>query len=220
MTVRINNTVFSKLSKADIDAWEGAEAASVSDCLERSMAMDGGLFSLDHGSCLIGQARTVKCMVGDNSALHVALEAAEPGEVLVADAGAHLGNAVWGGLMTYAAISKGIKGLVVDGAVRDRNEIVRLGFPCYARGCTPAGPHKGFGGILDGTISCGGVPIRSGDLIVADGDGVSVIPLERVKTTLAKYRELKERENATIKKIDAGISLVEIYGMPDIVQHP
>lgn len=180
--------------------------------------MDGGIQPLAPNMRLAGQARTIRCMVGDNSALHAALDLAEPGDVLVADAGGFLGNAVWGGLMTEAARRKGIAGLVIDGAVRDSAEIVASAFPCFARGTVPAGPHKNFGGEIDGPVACGGVAVSPGDLVVADADGVTVVPLARVGAVLAAYGALKEKEARTLAALEAGDTLAGIYGVPEVTR--
>ena len=216
MPVRQYAATFQRLSAETLAAWQGTEAAAVSDCLERSQAMDGGLQPLDRGMHVVGQARTVRCMVGDNSALHAAINLIQPGDVLVADAGGFLGNAIWGGLMTDAARRKGIAGLVIDGAVRDCTEIIGAGFPCFARGTVPAGPHKNFGGEIDGPVSCGGVAVHPGDLIVADGDGVTVVPLGRVNDVYAAYKALKEKEARAMAALEAGGSLADLYGVPEI----
>lgn len=218
MPVHLHEAPFQRLSKAELDAWQGAEAAAVSDCLERSMAMDAGISPLDPGMRIVGQARTVRCMAADNGALHAALTVLAPGDVLVAEAGGYLGNAVWGGLMTEAARRGGVAGLILDGAVRDTAEIVAAGFPCFARGATPAGPHKGFGGAIDVPIACGGVAVRPGDLIVADADGVTVVPLDRVGDVLVAWQALKAKEAAALKALDAGGTLAEIYGVPEITK--
>ncbi len=216
MTVDLYNAAFERLSDKNLAAWAGAEAAGVSDCLERSMAMDGGVGPLDNAMHLVGQARTVRCMVGDNGALHAAINLVQPGEILVVDAGGFLDRAVCGGLMTQAAIKRGIKGLVVDGAIRDRSEITSLGFACFARASVPAGPHKGFGGAIDCVISCGGVAVHPGDLIVADADGVTVVPLEREKEAFAAYHQLKKKEAGTMAALNSGGTLSDIYGVPEI----
>ncbi len=216
MTVQLHNADFERLSDKALAAWADTDAAGVSDCLERSMAMDGGLGPLAPSMRLVGQARTVRCMVGDNGALHAAINIVRPDQVLVVDAAGFLDRAVWGGLMTQAAIKCGIAGLVVDGAVRDRSEIINLGFACFARGSTPAGPHKGFGGAIDCPISCGGVPVLPGDLIVADADGITVVPLDRVKATLTAYRELKKKEYKTLSALDNGGTLADVYGIPEV----
>lgn len=217
MPVFQHSASFRRLSAEEIDSWRDAEAAPLSDCLNRAQAMDAGISPLSPDMRVVGQARTVRCQVGDNSALHAAINLAEPGDVLVADAGGFLGTALWGGLMTEAARKRGVAGLVIDGAARDFTDIVEAGFPCFARGVTPAGPHKNFGGEVDGPIACGGIAVNPGDLVVADADGVTILPLARIEDTLVAYRALKERETRTLKVIDEGGTLAEIYGVPEIV---
>ena len=218
MPVQFHDAKFRQLSADELSKWSGAETAAVSDCLERSMAMDGGISPIADEMRIVGQARTVRCMVGDNSALHAAITLARPGEVLIADAGGFLGTAVWGGLMTHAAKRQGVAGLIIDGAVRDRSEIVELDFPCYARGLVPAGPHKAFGGAIDCPVNCGGVAVRPGDLVIADSDGVTIIPLERVEETWEAYQQLKEKEAKALSALESGGTLGEIYGVPEIIR--
>lgn len=220
MAVLLHDAPFRRLTEAELAAWRDAEAAGVSDCLERGSAMDAGVSPLSPGMRVVGQARTVRAMAADNAALHAAINILRPGEVLVADAGGYLGNAVWGGLMTEAARRKGIAGLVLDGAVRDTADIVAAGFPCFARGATPAGPHKGFGGAIDAPIACGGVAVRPGDLVVADADGVTVVPLARVDATLEAWRALSAKEAAAIAAMDAGETLASMYGVPEVTKAP
>lgn len=206
---------FRRLDAQEMALWAEAPAALVSDSLGRAQAMDGGMQPLDAGMRLLGQARTVRCAVGDNSALHAALEGVRAGEVLVVDAGGFTGSAVWGGLMTAAARRRGVAGLVVDGAIRDRAEIVVSGFPCFCRGVTPRGPHKRSGGELDAPVACGGVAVSPGDLIVADADGVAVVPLSRIESALAECRALREKEARALAVLRAGGALSAVYGAPD-----
>jgi len=216
MSVRYLRHSFSRLTTEQIAQWEGIGTAEISDCLNRAQAMIGAIGPLRPEMRVIGQARAVGCMVADNSALHAAINLAEPGDVLVAAAQGFEDVAVWGGLMTRAAMARGIAGLIVDGAVRDSEEIAELGFPCFARCAAPRGPHKGFGGSVDAPVSCGGVTVASGDLIIGDGDGVAVVPLARVEATLEAVQALKAREAATIAKMAEGASLADIYGVPDV----
>jgi len=218
--VLLHDAPFRRMTEEELQAWSGAEAAGVSDCLERSMAMDAGISPVAPPMRVVGQARTVKCMAGDNAALHAAINLVQPGDVLVADAGGYDGNAVWGGLMTEAARRKGIAGLVIDGSVRDTADIRASGFPVFARGATPAGPHKGFGGAIDAPVACGGVAVRPGDLVVADADGVTIVPLERVASTLQAFRVLTAKEKDALAALDAGGSLAEIYGVPSVTSAP
>ncbi len=217
MTVRYHQSPFERLGHVALAAWAGVGAAEVSDCLNRSMAMQGAIGPVAPSMTLVGQVRTVRCMVADNSALHAAINLAEPGDVLVAAAQGFEDVAVWGGLMTRAALARGIAGLVVDGAVRDSAEIAELGFPCFARAAVPRGPHKGFGGAVDAPISCGGVAVAPGDLIIGDADGVTVVPRNRIGETLKAVQALQARERATIEKMKEGASLADIYGVPEVV---
>ncbi len=216
MSVRHFKREWRRLDDAALAAWAGVGTAEASDCMGRANAMVGAIGPIAPGMRIVAQARAISCMVADNSALHAAVNLAEPGEVLVANAQAFTDVAVWGGLMTRAAMARGIAGLVVDGAVRDSEEIAELGFPCFARGAVPRGPHKGFGGTVDAPISCGGVPVASGDLILGDADGIAVVPLARVEEVLEAVRALQAREADTIVKMADGASLAAIYGVPDV----
>ena len=144
---------FAKLTADQLDAWREIPPSIVSDCMNRTGAMQARIAPLAPGTRLAGQARTVRSMVGDNSASHRAIGLMRPGEVLVVDAGGAADVAVWGAIMTHAAIAREIAGVVIDGSVRDAGEIRELGFPCYAAGITPAGPQMGFGGEIDSVIS-------------------------------------------------------------------
>jgi regulator of RNase E activity RraA len=148
--------------------------------MNRSQAMGARIKPLAPGTRLIGQARTVACMVGDNGAIHAAIRLIGPGDVLVIAAGRHADTALWGGLLTQAALSRGAAGVVIDGAVRDIAEVRETGFPCFAAATVPAGPHKGFGGTIDGVIACAGCTVAPGDIILGDDDGIAVVPLARI----------------------------------------
>ena len=96
MPVFQHSASFRRLSAQELEAWRDAEAAPVSDCLNRAQAMDAGISPLSPSMHVVGQARTIRCQVGDNSAIHAAINLVEPGDVLVASAGGFPGTAVWG----------------------------------------------------------------------------------------------------------------------------
>ena len=152
-------------------------------------------------------------MVGDNGPAHVAIGVAKPGDVLVIDARGHVETAVWGAIMTRAAIESGIAGVVIDGAIRDAEEIRELGFAVFSAGICPAGPSKGFGGIIDGVISCAGAPVKPGDIILGDDDGVAVVPLERQAEVLEKSFEQIKQETQTTSDIKTGALPVQQFGL-------
>jgi len=204
MPIQRHRTTYTKVTEDQLAPWQGIPPAIVSDMMNRTQVMDGRIKPVQDGMRVCGQARTVTAMVGDNGAIHMAIGLLEPGEILVVDAGGFIGTAVWGGIMTRAALKRGIGGLVVDGAVRDVAEIRELGFNTFSAGIVPAGPHKGFGGIIDGPIACAGCPVRSGDIVVGDDDGVAVVPLERHEQLLAASLEKIAQEEATNAKTAEG----------------
>lgn len=216
MPVICYDIVVPRLEQTDLEAWSDIPAAVASDCLGRSQAMTGAIGPLVPEMRMVAQARTVACMVADNSALHGAIERCEPGDVLVCDGQGFEDAALFGGLMTRSAIESGIAGLVIDGAVRDSAEIIELGFACFARAVVPRGPHKGFGGIIDGTISCGGIAVSPGDLIIGDADGVTVVPLARAGEILNAAKEILAKEERVLTCLAKGGSLTEVYDVPEV----
>ena len=196
---------FERLSPEDLAKWKNIPPAIASDCMNRCYVMSGRIAPLQAGMRICGQARTVTGMVGDNGAAHAAIGLVEPGDILVIDARGHTETAVWGGIMTRAAIRQEIGGLVLDGAVRDAAEIRELGFPTFAAGICPAGPSKGFGGIIDGPIACAGCPVRPGGIVIGDDDGVAVIPLERQAEILAASLDKIAQEEETNADTRSGI---------------
>ena len=219
MPIQRYDVDFRILSVEELAKWRDLPPAIVSDCMNRTQVMAGAIKPIAAGMRLLGQARTVTCMAGDNSAAHMAIGMARAGEILVLDAGGFEDTAIWGGIMTRAAVARNLGGLIVDGAVRDVAEIRELRFQCFSRAVVPAGPHKGFGGIIDGPIACAGCPVKSGDLVIGDDDGVCVVPLERAETILAASLEKVAQEEQTNADTAAGILPVDGLGLgePEVI---
>lgn len=213
MAVQRHLPKFERLSPDALAKWRDIPPAVASDCMNRCYVMSGRIAPLKAGMRICGQARTVTGMVGDNGAAHAAIGLAEAGDILVIDGRGHTETAVWGGIMTRAAMGQGIGGVVVDGAVRDAAEIRELGFPTFAAGVCPAGPSKGFGGIIDGPISCAGCPVRPGDIVIGDDDGVAVIPLERQEEILAASLQKIAQEEQTNADTASGILPATRFGL-------
>ena len=204
---------FEPLPSDVLGQWRDIPPAIASDCMNREQAMSGAIKPIAQGTTLCGQARTVQCMVGDNSAIHAAVRMARPGEVLVIDAGGFANTALWGGLLTEGAMAQGLAGIVIDGAVRDVAEIRELGFPCYSAAIVPAGPHKGHGGTIDGPIACGGCPVSPGDIILGDDDGIAVVPLQRQDQIMKASREKIAQEQSAVERVRAGETLADQMGI-------
>ena len=213
MTVQRYRAQFEQLSQDQLAQWKTIPPAIASDSMNRCYVMSGRISPLSPGMTICGQARTVTGMVGDNGAAHAAIGLLAPGEILVVDGRGHTETAVWGGIMTRAAMAQGIGGLVLDGAVRDAAEIRELNFATFAAGICPAGPSKGFGGIIDGPISCAGCPVRPGDIVIGDDDGVAVIPLERQAEILQASLERIEQEQEINRDTKSGILPVTRFNL-------
>ncbi|MEM8812338.1 MAG: RraA family protein [Pseudomonadota bacterium] len=183
--------------------------------MNRSQTMSAKIKPLAPGMRIVGQARTIACMVGDNGAIHAAMRVAGSGDVLIIDAGGYPDTAVFGGLLTEAARAAGVTGVVIDGAVRDREEIVALGYPVFAAAVVPAGPHKGFGGTIDGVIACAGCPVAPGDIVLGDDDGVAVIPFGEQAAILDAALAKIEKEAADLQALKDGQSLADRHGIPE-----
>jgi 3-hexulose-6-phosphate synthase/6-phospho-3-hexuloisomerase len=181
---------------------------NVSDALHRSGEIPG-LRPLTPGSKLVGPALTVRTYPGDWAKPVEAIDKAEPGDVLVIDAGG-VAPALWGELATNSAVQRALAGAVIFGAARDSGAIRELGFPLFCSLVTPtAGEPKGFGEI-GVPVRIAGVRVSPGDWIVGDDDGVCVIPREKAVETTNRAMDVLERENRLRTEIRAGSTLSQV----------
>ncbi|ADB53415.1 RraA family protein [Conexibacter woesei] len=188
------------------------DSATVYEANGRVGAMEPGIVPQLAGQRVAGRARTVLCSPRDNLALHHAVAAAEPGDVLVANAlDARIG--MWGEVLTIAAQARGVAGLVIDGAVRDIDAIRALGFPIFSRALAIAGATKDVPGELDQPIACGGQLVRRGDWVLADDSGVAVLPDDRVEAALAAAEARIDGETRVIEGLRGGQTTVELLGL-------
>lgn len=206
---------FPALPAATIEAFGTVDASVAGDAMNRERVMAGAIKPLAPGMRLCGQARTVSAMAGDNGIIHAAIALVEPGQVLVIDAAGLEDVAVWGEVMTRAALHRGIAGVVLDGATRDAAAIRELGFPLFCRAVVPRGPHKGFGGTIDDIVAVGGVAVSPGELVIGDDDGVAVVPLHCVDSVLDGARAAQEKEERWFTEIAAGRTTAELIGIPE-----
>jgi 4-hydroxy-4-methyl-2-oxoglutarate aldolase len=188
--------------------YEAAQAERV----EAEVAVDPGIRAAWTGAAVAGPAFTVQGAGGDNLALHRAVLAAPAGSVLVADlSGAAHGH--WGEVLAVAAQQRGIAGLVIDGGVRDVDEMRDLGFPVFSRNDTVRGTRKLFAGVLGVDIRLGGVPVRTGDLVVGDADGVVALPAALVPDVLDRADARVAQEATILEQLRAGATTLELYGL-------
>jgi 4-hydroxy-4-methyl-2-oxoglutarate aldolase len=172
----------------DVAAFTGISPTTLADVLGREQVMDIGVRPLwPSVPRVAGPAFTVRCPPGDNLMLHAAIYRAEPGSVIVVQAG-DVDYALAGGNVCAVAQRRGIAALVTDGVVRDLAEVRELGFPVFARGVIPFPGTKAAVLPLNGPVRCGGVNVRAGDIVVADEEGVVVTPGARREQVLADAR--------------------------------
>jgi regulator of RNase E activity RraA len=195
--------------------WAGIPSSIASDVLSRFSAMSGAIRSLT-GVGVVGPAHTLRTMPGDNRSIHAELQHVAEGSVLVVDAGGYEDRAVWGEVLTVAAEVRGVVGIVVDGSVRDLEPMRERGFPVYGRGANPSGPHKAGGGVARGIVSCGGVAVDQGDLVIGDADGVTVVPRRSVATTHAAAVARMEAEKDWIRRITEGVPSTVVLGLEEV----
>jgi RraA family protein len=171
--------------KALIEKFHGLPVANVSDVMARMTAAGANLRPMHGGGALAGPAVTVKTRPGDNLMIHKAIDMAEPGDVIVVDAGGELTQALIGELMLAHATKRGVGGFVINGAVRDAAAIRAQNVPVFAAGITHRGPYKDGPGEINFPIAIAGMVISAGDLILGDDDGVLAVPFDDVETVLA-----------------------------------
>ncbi len=194
-------------------AWCKWGSAVVSDALRSKgksfQSMDGGLRPLAPQSSIAGPAFTVRCYPGATWALEQALELAAPGDILVVDAGGTSDVIIMGGLMSRRAARRRIAGAIVDGSVRDVDEIAAAGFPVFSRHVCPRAGITAEIGEWQTTICCGRIPIRPGDWIVADRSGIVAVPIELLADVAAQAETIHQREQLIDEGLQAGMTLIE-----------
>ena len=202
-----------------VSAFEGVPSAIVSDVMGNTgVAMDSGIAPVATGTGMAGTALTVKASPGDNLIIHRAIAMAEPGDVLVVDGDGYTETAYMGELMCASCAAHDLAGVVVDGAVRDREELAAMGFPVYARAFHPQGPLKGSPGSINVPVSCAGVTVNPGDIVVGDGDGLSVVPADEAEAVLERSREKVAAEADLRERVEDGEYLYEIGGYDELFE--
>jgi len=184
------------------------------DVQKRGGVMHSSLKPIFAGKA-VGPALTVKLSPGDLQDPLLALHVAQPGDVVVVDAGGETETSVFGGLMGSLFKNRGVQGAIIDGACRDTDELRDLGFIVFSRAVTARGTHTMFSGRkedvqLNVPIACGGVVVNPGDIVVADEIGLTVVPSADLETVLKAAREQAEREEATRQRIKQGKTFEEL----------
>ena len=213
--------VFNKIERPSrelIDPFRTIGSATVHEASGRLGAVNSAVKPIARGGRICGPAFTVQCHPLDNLMLHKALERAQPGDILVASVGGHPEGGYFGGLMATSAVARDLGGLAIDGCIRDSEEIVRMGFPVFCRGVCIRGTTKAVLGLINHPTLFGGVPVRPGDLILGDDDGMVVVAREQCAAVLEKSLKRLEAEKQKAEVLRSGVSSVQFNKLDKVFE--
>jgi 4-hydroxy-4-methyl-2-oxoglutarate aldolase len=199
---------------------EGLAALGVSTVHEadrRRGALATAVRPIQAGARIAGTAITVSCPPGDNLMIHAAIETCRPGDVVVVTTTSPCTDGMVGELLATSMRAHGVVGLVTDAGVRDVAELRAMDFPVWARAVSPQGTVKASAGSVNVPVVCAGRVINPGDVVVADDDGVVVVPRERAATVLEAGRARQASEDEKRARLAAGELSVDMYGLRDVL---
>jgi 4-hydroxy-4-methyl-2-oxoglutarate aldolase len=192
--------------------------ATVHEAAGRIGIIDVELTQVVPGSRVAGPARIARCVPGDNTMVHAAVAQAVPGDVLVLTSAEPAPVALVGELLATQAHVRGVAGMLVDGAVRDLDELTELGLPIWARYVRAQGATKGEVGQLDVRVLIGGSEINPGDLVVLDCDGAVAVPHAKVAEVLVLAEQRAARERLLRERYAAGELSYDVNGLRELVE--
>jgi 4-hydroxy-4-methyl-2-oxoglutarate aldolase len=187
--------------------------ATVHEAQGRTGLLQPPIRAIQQDVAIAGSAVTVLAQPGDNWMLHVAVEQCRPGDVLVVACTTENDDGMFGDLLATSLMARGVAGLVIDAGVRDTSELRRMGFPVWARAVHARGTVKATLGSVNVPVVIGGQYVRPGDAIVADDDGIVVVPFATVDAAIAASRKRVLNEEAKRARLAAGELGLDIYDM-------
>lgn len=202
-----------RLADVLIKRAKALSSATMHEAAGRTGALPAGIRALDRTMHCAGRALPVRCPRGDNLWIHYALEAAEPDDVLVIDAGNSGEYGYWGEIMATMAIARKLAGIVISGGVRDSLRLIELGLPTFSGSVSILGTGKdqSLDGALGEPVRVGETVVRRGDLVIGDADGVAVFPASAAASLIDASEERDAKEVAIIEQLQRGASTLEVY---------
>jgi 4-hydroxy-4-methyl-2-oxoglutarate aldolase len=216
MTPRIVRTI-ARADPADISRLGSAGVATVHEAQGRTGLLRPYMRPLSAAARAAGSAVTVLCAPGDNLMVHAALAVVQPGDVLVVATLSESTDGMFGELLAESCLAHGVAGLVIDAGVRDTTEIAALGFPVWAKAVSAQGTSKTIAGSVNVPAVCAGASVVPGDVIVADADGVVVVPRGSAAAVAAAAGERLAEEERTRARLKGGDLGLDIYGLREVL---
>lgn len=199
-----------------VEKFASIPTAIIADCYSRYPVLSPSLTAVNSNrSAFAGCATTCEDLEGGNFMSLFAIEYAQPGDVLVIDVKGITSRAGIGSINAHVFKNKGGKAIIVNGAVRDHDELVELGIPIFCLGSTPAGPHKGVKGNVNCPIALGSAMVNPGDIIIGDNDGIVCIPWADADHVLEASLARIALEQEWEKQIAAGKTFAQVLGIAD-----
>jgi regulator of RNase E activity RraA len=194
-----------RVSPETVEKFRVIPAAVISDSMSRLNAGGARLRPMHAGGIVLaGPAYTVKTRPGDNLFVHKAIDSANPGDIIVVEAGGDLTNAIVGEMMLTHAETRGLAGVIIDGAIRDSGHVRNHKFPVFAAGVTHRGPYHDGPGEINVAVAIDGMVIHPGDLVVGDDDGLICVPFDETEIVQMEAAKRLEGENAQRLRVRNG----------------
>ncbi|HEY2212115.1 MAG TPA: 4-carboxy-4-hydroxy-2-oxoadipate aldolase/oxaloacetate decarboxylase [Pseudolabrys sp.] len=212
----MKNVVVRNIKRADSNAIGTMEALGVStvhEALGRYGLMKPYIRPIWAGACIAGPAVTILAQPGDNWMIHVAVEQCQPGDIVVLGCTADNTDGMFGDLLATSLKARGVKGLIIDAGCRDVATLKEMGFPVWSRAISAKGTVKATLGAVNIPVVCAGVNVEPGDAVVADDDGVVIVPKKYVVETAQKAQKRFDDEDAKRQKLASGVLGLDMYNM-------